>query len=491
MFDVTGAGGTLTCCLASLADLNGYLEIPVEMARFLPNIVARGTTPFEEDGWNVVRIGEVEFQAVGPCDRCVVTTLDPVSGQARGDSEPLATLAKRRRGIDGKPYFGQFLIPRNTGRIFVGDQIAVVSRKTPVTLIEPPPSAPIARRPFGVSHSTGPLSLVCTGITRETDEMATFRFQIADGRWIDYRPGQFATLLLDVDGETLRRNYTISSSPSRPRHLSVTVKRVTGGRVSNWLHDNFKAGDRLTALAPNGHFHLDASGPSRKLLMLSAGSGITPMISMLRYIADLDLPYDVSFHHSARTAADMAFEDELSSIQRQFSGRLGISWNLTAEQSANNPQQSLFSGRLDAGMLAAICPDITDRVTLCCGPAGFRKVAKALQQDMAPGATFLEESFGADADLPVAETAEPYTVRFLGSGKTTLLEIARGQNVALPADCEAGICGTCRCRVIEGGWQLSAHCADRERLALTDAEKQEGYVLACTTRPIGNVVIDL
>lgn len=483
---------------ASLADLNDHMEQPVEMARFRPNVVVRGSLPFDEDGWHHIRIGDVEFEVAGPCDRCVVTTLDPATGAARGDSEPLATLARHRRGQDGKPYFGQFLIPQHAGRIFIDDRIAVLSCKTPVALQAAPVAKPKPRRALVAQHAKGLLSLICTGVTRETLEMTTFRFQIQDGGMIDYRPGQFMTLLLDIDGETVRRNYTISSSPSRPHHLSVSVKRVAGGRVSNWLHDTLQPGDRVSALAPNGHFHLDAAGPSRKLLMLSAGSGVTPMISILRYIADLDLPYDVVFHHSARTYEDMVFADELASLRRQMHGRLHVSWNLTGAGEMTPSRSGVFFGRLNEEMLRAISPDIAERTTLCCGPAGFRSAAKALQQSLAPVAVFLEESFGADVDQPMAEVSEAYRVTFEKSGRiaegnstATVLELAREQGVALAADCEAGICGTCRCRVIEGKWRLSARCADRDRLALSDEEKKHGYVLACTTRPIGNVLIAL
>ncbi|MFK4259592.1 MOSC N-terminal beta barrel domain-containing protein [Agrobacterium tumefaciens] len=495
---------------ASLADLNCYMETPVEMARFRPNIVIEGALPFDEDGWGTIVIGGVEFEVAGPCDRCVVTTLEPGSGEARTDHEPLATLSRRRRGEDGKPYFGQFLIPRSGGRIVTGESVSILSRKTPVAL-RPATGKPVRAASTGEGFPgaraavkrTGPAALVCCGIVRETHDVATFRFRFEDGGGLDYRPGQFITLLLDIDGAVVRRNYTISSSPSRPHHISVTVKRVADGRVSNWLHDTMKVEDRIGAIGPNGSFHLDMAGAATKLLMLSAGSGITPMIAMLRYITDHDLDIDVHFHHSARRYEDIAFRNELLSLQSQMAGRLHLSWNLTGGLAEDKTDLRLVQGRLDAAMLADVCPDIAERVAMCCGPSGFRESARAIHTELSPpGAVFLEESFGADVGaLPVVGDAD-YHVTFgrpggssdvvtEGKGSATLLELARQNDVAINADCEAGICGACRCRIVSGEWVLAANCADPERSVLDDDEKLRGMVLACTTRPLGAVVVDL
>lgn len=486
---------------SSVDDLNEHLETPAEMTCFRPNVVVSGTLPFDEDGWGSIRIGGVEFDVAGGCDRCVVTTLDPQSGEARTDREPLATLAKRRRGQDGKPYFGRFLVPRQSGRIFVGDAVEVVSRKEPVRL-RPPPDMERIRR-FAKREAVrgpGPIPMICTGMVAETADMRSFRFKAEDGAAIDHLPGQFITLHLEIDGVPVRRSYTISSSPSRPHHIAVSVKRVRGGRVSNWLHDNLKVGDRLLGLGPHGRFHLAAAGEKHSLLMVSAGSGITPMIAMLRYVADLDLPHDIVFHHSARSTEDLPFTEELLLLKRQMGDRLKLSWNLTSPglASINGPSSPSYKGRLNEIMLADICPDIRDRVTFCCGPDGFRQAARAMHRELAPDATYLEESFGSDPAATVEEEVLPYRVNFRKSGivaegksPETLLDIARAMNIPVHADCEAGICGTCRCRVVSGDWILAANCADPERTALSGEEKQEGYVLACSTRPIGSLVVDL
>ncbi|WP_395383069.1 MOSC N-terminal beta barrel domain-containing protein [Mesorhizobium sp. UC22_110] len=500
---------------ASLAEINRYLDVEAEMERFRPNLVINGAPAFDEDGWSHVRIGDVEFEAIGACDRCVMITLDPATGAARSDHEPLAMLGRQRRGEDGKAYFGQFLVPRTLGRLHVGDKVEVLSRKPAITIL-PGNAQPVTRLPStsanagaDARHGSHERLLRCVAVIDEANDFRTFHFVADDA--VDYKPGQFITLLLDIDGETLRRNYTISSSPSRPHYLSVTVKRVDGGRVSNWLHDTLKVGDSIRSLGSNGRFHLAAVGTAGKLLLLSGGSGITPMMAMLRFIADTNLPLDVCFHHSARGIEDIAFLHELLSIRMQMGDRLKLSWNLTGSnavadanalaarfESSKHGMQALV-GRLDAAMMQAVCPDFAERAVLCCGPDGFRTGSREIYEGWKarPEFPFLEETFGPDrAAMPLPEIGN-YKVSFLkagksvsGSGTVTLLELARKVGVELTSDCEAGICGSCRCKVVSGEWRVAANAADPERSVLSQGEKEEGYVLACSTSPIGDVCIE-
>ncbi|PLP58850.1 ferredoxin [Mesorhizobium loti] len=521
-----GPGGTVSFAdtapllltnFASLADINRYLDLEVEMERFRPNLVVSGMPAFDEDGWRYVRIGNVEFEAIGACDRCVMTTLDPATGEARPDHEPLAMLGRQRRGEDGKAYFGQFLVPRTLGRLHVGDKVEVLSRKPAITIL-PGSAQPVVRLPStGTGSALAALrgsherQLHCVAIIDEAAGFRTFRFAAEPGHAVDYKPGQFITLLLDLDGETVRRNYTISSSPSRPHYISVTVKRVGGGRVSNWLHNTLKVGDRIRSLGPNGRFHLAAAGAAERLLLLSAGSGITPMMAMLRFIADTNLPLDVCFHHSARSVEDIAFLHELLSIRKQMGDRLKLYWNLTGGDAAAQADALAgklegsehgalaLAGRLDAAVVQAVCPDLAERAVLCCGPDGFRTKAREIYEGWSPEPEFpfLEETFGPDRAAEPLPEIGAYQVSFVqsgksvdGSGTVTLLELARKVGVVLPSDCEAGICGSCRCKVVSGEWRVAANAADPDRAVLSQAEKDEGYVLACSTSPIGDVCVE-
>lgn len=509
-----GAGGIVSLAdtapllltnTASLAEINDHLHLPAEMERFRPNVVVEGASAFEEDGWGRIRIGEVEFEVAGACDRCVMITLDPETGEARSDREPLALLGKQRRGPDGKVYFGQFLIPRSEGRIHVGDCIEVLSGK-PSLVVSPGTASKILRLPAlsgEANASSGERLLTCVGMTDEAHDLRTFRFNVQPP--FVYAPGQFITLMPEIDGTKVRRNYTMSSSPSRPLQIAITVKKAADGFVSRWLHDCLRIGDQLAARGPNGRFQLGAAGENDKLLLLSAGSGVTPMISMLRFLADTDMGRDVVFHHSARSVRDMPYLSELALLKRQLGERLQVSWNLTGGEAADDASAAtsdhvIHAGRLDATILREICPDLSERTVFCCGPAGFRAAARSLCEawQPAPPRAFLEESFGADGDGQELPPIGSYSVTFRRSGKlvagggtTTILAAAREAGIELRSDCEAGICGTCRCTVSEGDWRIAANAADRERSVLSDEEKSAGVVLACSTSPIGAVTVDL
>jgi ferredoxin-NADP reductase len=163
-------------------------------------------------------------------------------------------------------------------------------------------------------------TLQCCHVREETHDVKSFFFRSPEGRGFTFEPGQFVTLELDIDGQTVNRCYTISSSPTRPHTLSITVKRVPGGTVSNWLHDNLREGARVRVLGPSGAFTC-ARHPASKYLFLSAGSGITPLMSMSRAHHELSEDRDIVFVHSARTPNDIIFARELDLMaanQRNF-----------------------------------------------------------------------------------------------------------------------------------------------------------------------------
>jgi ferredoxin-NADP reductase/uncharacterized protein YcbX len=484
----------------SLAELNRHIDFPVPMARFRPNIVVDNVPAFDEDNWSEVTIGNVIFDVMGPCDRCVMVTLD-AGGKTDFHREPLGALTRHRRGLDGKVYFGQFLVPRSSGRLNVGDPVRALYGRSPPAL-RPVPSAParlaLPARPTGQSTHRRDVTLTCVGVIEEAHGFKTFRFESSSP--LAYLPGQFITIKPVINGESIARNYTLSSSPSRPAHISISVRKQAGGLVSTWLHDQFGIGQSLSASGPAGRFHLGRVPADQGLFMASAGSGITPMISMLRYIADHNLALDIHFHHTSRFLTDRALLAELEDLQRVIMG-LKLSWNITGEPSSRIEGLRTIAGRLLPGQLARLVPDLGRRTVLCCGPDGYRHSIRQFWEDVEPDkdAAYLEESFGVHggtgADLlPIG----PYTVSFgrrspeiSGEGETTLLKLARKAGIAIPSDCEVGICGTCRCRVRKGSWRLSSNCADPEQSILEPDEKAAGVVLACSTAPVGDVEIDL
>src|SRR5262245_31273210 len=216
--------------------------------------------------------------------------------------------------------------------------------------------------------------LVCRRRSTITHEVTTFGFEALDPRRFDYQPGQFITIGVVIDGTLVERCYTISSAPTRPFTISITVKRVPGGVVSNWLHDNLQPGQIITARGPLGQFTC-AEYPADKYLFLSGGSGITPVMSMLRTLHDLSHGANVVFVHSARTPADIVFRRELADIA-SMSASVHVAH--VCEDDAPTEAWGGHRGRLTTETLAQICPDFLEREVFVCGPGPYMAAVKAL-----------------------------------------------------------------------------------------------------------------
>mgnify|MGYP003664041085 FL=1 len=471
---------------ASLDDLNQRLVNPVGMEQFRPNLVLKGCEPFAEDGWQRIRIGEVIFELAKPCSRCILTSIDPDSAEVDAEQQPLATLAHYRKGEDGQVYFGQNLIALNRGKISLYDEVGVLqSRPAKVYLDNAPKRIPDVLPAH--RWRAGELAVLrCVSVRSETADVKSFSFRLQDSLVADYLPGQFICLELEIEGEPVHRNYTLSSSPSRPDLLTITVKRVKDGRVSNWLNDQLKVGDQISARAPAGDFHCFAA-PQERVLLLSAGSGITPMLSMLRWMSDLQCDNDILFVHSGRSEADLIARQEIELLAK-LHGRCQVIYTLTQ---ANPGDLRGFRGRLDRSMLETL-PALPQRQVYVCGPQPFRERAKTLLLALGlPESQYFEESFGAREGLgSVAATPKKVSILFdswdsLVDGNTqhTLLEQAEQAGIAIPFSCRGGFCGSCRVKLESGEVEVL------QDSGLSDADKAAGYVLACSCRPKSNLVL--
>ena len=242
--------------------------------------------------------------------------------------------------------------------------------------------------------------LKCVQIINETVDVKTFAFTSEPPVKFDYQPGQFATLNLNIDGKSVKRSYSISSTPSRPHTLEITVKRVPAphdepsappGLVSNWLHDNLKVGSQVEMNAPMGKF-TNFANPSAKLFLISAGSGITPMMSMSRWICDTVSNVDIVFLHSARSPEDIIFRQELEMMSSRYPNfKLAI----TVTRPVPGQPWYGYTGRINETILPAIASDYKERTVYVCGPNPFMEATKELLQKINfPMENYYEESFG-------------------------------------------------------------------------------------------------
>ena len=198
----------------------------------------------------------------------------------------------------------------------------------------------------------GETPLTCVKRIEETPDTATFVLATSTGQFFSYLPGQFISIAVTIDGKPHWRAYSISSSPTQPETLSITVRRVEGGLVSNWLLDHIQPWSELTAREPAGDFCLDPDALPSRLALFSSGCGITPMISMTRYLLETQAQTEIHFFHSARDETNFIFRNELLALATRHP-RL----KLHSFLSRPHGQTTSHTGRLDATRLRALLPD--------------------------------------------------------------------------------------------------------------------------------------
>lgn len=240
--------------------------------------------------------------------------------------------------------------------------------------------------------SKGEMTLRVADIILETQDTKTYRLVGKTPTLFSYKPGQFVTITLNIDGKPVKRSYSISSSPSRPHTLELTIKRVPGGLVSNWMADEISLGDEIHVRGPAGKFSC-FNYPSRKMLCIAGGSGITPIMSMLRWIVDTTADVDVILLYSGRSPQDFIFRKELETISARHSG-LRVLFTVTSNWAGTESWTGL-TGRCSSSMIELVAPDVLDRHVFLCGPKPFSEAMKGQLKCLDyPIANLHTESFG-------------------------------------------------------------------------------------------------
>ncbi len=352
--------------------------------------------------------------------------------------------------------------------------------------------------------------LVCTEVLQVTHDVMSFVLRsTGEARLFRFRAGQHLTLTVSVDGQERKRCYTISSSPLTPDTLTITVKRVPGGPVSNWLHDNLGVGEAVAATGPLGRF-TTADHPADKYLFLSAGSGITPLMSMTRLFSATAHPADLVFVHSARTPDDIIFDTELDMIAAG-DGRVRVA--VVCEQDSALERWKGWRGRLSLEMMQKMAPDLGEREIFTCGPPPYMASVRAMLTEAGVDPTRChEETFtfenpivptpGPRRVVPVGpqqaqdgnfatNAVEAFSIEFRRRERsiecdstTTVLDAAASAGLTLPASCGEGLCGTCKTTLLSGSVEMDHAGGIRPR------EIADRKILLCCSTPRENLVLD-
>ena len=340
-------------------------------------------------------------------------------------------------------------------------------------------------------------------IVPETAEAKSIRFDVPAelAETFRFKPGQHLTLKAEIGGEEVRRNYSLCVAP-HDGAVMVTVKRIAGGVFSNWANDTLKPGDALDVMPPHGSFTWDfVPSAANHYVGFAGGSGITPVISLLKTALLTEPDSRFTLFYGNRDSQSVIFLEELARLKNRFIDRLEVHHFLAEEAE----DIELFNGMLDR----AKCDEILDRLIqpeattafFICGPEPMMDAAEqALSDRGVPREKIHLERFTAgrppaDVEAQIRELqqeAQGLTMLVTLDGRKrrvafdaaagNILDSARASGLPAPFACKAGVCATCRARVVSGEVEMAA------RYGLTDEEIDAGYVLTCQSVPKGEGV---
>jgi ring-1,2-phenylacetyl-CoA epoxidase subunit PaaE len=339
-------------------------------------------------------------------------------------------------------------------------------------------------------------------VVPETSEANSIRFEIpAELREkFAFKPGQHLTLRTTIDGEEVRRNYSLCTAPDEQDWM-VTVKRIAGGLFSNWVGDQLRAGDTIDVMPPHGSFTTDFRPDDRRHLVgIAGGSGITPVMSLIKSMLRYEPGSRFTLLYGNRDSTSVIFLDALAALKDKYLERVEIYHFLDQEEQ----DIELFNGMLDRARceeaVAQLVPGASEvDGWFICGPGPMMDAAEgALLDREVPKERIHIERFTADrppdaVSREIAELqtkAEGVTLAVTLDGRTrrvpftagNILDSARAAGLPAPFACKAGVCATCRAKVTGGKVEMAA------RYGLTDEEVAAGYVLTCQSVPLGDGV---
>jgi ring-1,2-phenylacetyl-CoA epoxidase subunit PaaE len=346
-------------------------------------------------------------------------------------------------------------------------------------------------------------SLTVADVVDETGEARSIRFAIPEAlrETFKFKPGQHLTLKAEIGGEEVRRNYSLCVAPQDDA-VTVTVKRIAGGAFSNWANDNLKPGMAIDVMAPHGSFTWDFSAvAANHYVGFAGGSGITPVLSLLKTALLTEKGSRFTLFYGNRDSSSIIFLEALARLKNSFMDRLQVHHFLAEEAE----EFELFNGMLDRAKCDEILERLVDPADIAaffiCGPGPMMDAAEAalLDKGVARDRIHLERFTAGRPSAALEAQMQALTKEAAGlsllvtldgrkrrvafdAAAGNILDSARAAGLPAPFACKAGVCATCRARVVSGEVEMAA------RYGLTDEEVAAGYVLTCQSVPKGEGV---
>lgn len=344
-----------------------------------------------------------------------------------------------------------------------------------------------------------------SSVAKNTRDAVVVTFDVPEHlqQKFDFRPGQYLTLRTQLDGEELRRSYSICAAPGDGR-LRVAIKRLNDGAFSTWANAELHSGQVLDVMPPDGHFTVDFNPTqARHYVAFAVGSGITPILSLIKSALETEAESRFTLFFGNRASSAVLFREEIEDLKNRYMSRFSLIFIMSREQQ----DIDLFNGRLDGPKVDQLLTLWVDPasidVAFVCGPQDMTEsVIKALQDKGLDKAQIKFELFGSPkgpralrtghdaAKAPGAQMCELTIVQdaitrtiTIEKNKDNLIDSALARGIELPYSCKGGVCSTCRCKVIEGEVDMDAN------FALEDYEVERGFILSCQSFPVSDTLL--
>ncbi len=345
-------------------------------------------------------------------------------------------------------------------------------------------------------------TLTIADIRKETEDTVSISFQISEDlkKEFAFSSGQYLTLRAIVDGEDIRRSYSLSSSPYE-NEWRVAIKKIDGGKFSTFANEKLEVGQTLEVMNPAGNFHLNSSQTHKKsYVLIAAGSGITPIISIAKSVLNDEPDSDVTLFYGNKGFASIIFREEIEGLKNKFMNRLRVVHILSRESLGNSIQK----GRIDSDKLQKLHKAFLENTTIdevfVCGP---EEMIHSVKENFAPYVSDAKNihfelftTSGSKKDKVESSEKSPSiasNVKVIIDGDTlelamesngeTILDAAFKAGGDLPFACKGGVCCTCKAKILEGTATMDIN------YALEPDEVEAGYILTCQAHPTSKTLI--